>query len=88
MTAISQELSQVVGIAPACRALGVPRSRLYPRQRRSVSPRPVPAHALSIQERAAVRAVMNSERFMDRAPRQIYAALLDEGTYLCHWRSM
>jgi hypothetical protein len=25
---------------------------------------------------------------MDRAPRQIYAALLDEGRYLCHWRSM
>jgi putative transposase len=25
---------------------------------------------------------------MDHAPRQIYAALLDEGTYLCHWRTM
>lgn len=25
---------------------------------------------------------------MDRAPRQIYAALLDEGPYLCPWRSM
>jgi putative transposase len=25
---------------------------------------------------------------MDKAPRQIDAALLDEGTYLCHWRSM
>jgi putative transposase len=25
---------------------------------------------------------------MDRAPRQVYATLLDEGTYLCHWRTM
>jgi putative transposase len=25
---------------------------------------------------------------MDQAPRQVYAALLDEGVYLCHWRSM
>lgn len=88
MTAIVQELSQAVGIAQACQALGVPRSRLYPRQQRSASPRPTPTQALSTQERAEVRAVMNSDRFMDRAPRQIYAALLDEGTYLCHWRSM
>jgi putative transposase len=88
MTAIAQALSQTVGIAQACQVLGVSRSRLYPRQQVSVSSRPTPAHALSTVERAEVRAVMNSERFMDRAPRQIYAALLDEGTYLCHWRSM
>src|SRR5690554_4922298 len=35
-----------------------------------------------------VRAALNSERFLDRAPRQVYATLLDEGTYLCHWRTM
>lgn len=88
MTAIAQELSQVVGIAQACQVLGVPRSRLYVRQQTSASPRPTPVHAFSAEERAAIRAVLNSERFMDRAPRQIYAALLDEGRYLCHWRSM
>lgn len=88
MTAIVQELSQSVGIASACQVLGVPRSRLYPRQQTAGSSRPRPPHALSAEERAEVRAVMNSERFVDRAPRQIYAALLDEGTYLCHWRSM
>jgi putative transposase len=32
--------------------------------------------------------VLNSERFMDRAPRQVYATLLDDGIYLCHWRTM
>ncbi|MBD3251892.1 IS3 family transposase [Candidatus Uhrbacteria bacterium] len=88
MTSIARELSQEVGITRACQALDIPRSRLYPRR----SPAPV-AHrackqALSTEERAKVRAVLNSERFMDRAPRQVYATLLDEGIYLCHWRSM
>lgn len=88
MTAIVQELSQAVGITQACQALDIPRSRLYPRPAPSPAPRPSPAQALSVEERAAVRAVLNSARFLDRAPRQVYATLLDEGTYLCHWRSM
>jgi putative transposase len=88
MTAIAQELREVVGIVSACQLLDVPRSRLYPRQSAAGSAHPTPAHAFSAEERTAIRAVLNSERFVDRAPRQIYAALLDEGTYLCHWRSM
>jgi len=89
VTAIAQELSQSVGTSQACQVLGVPRCRLYPRQQAAGSAsHPTPAHTLSAEERIAIRAVMNSERFMDRAPRQIYAALLDEGMYLCHWRSM
>ena len=33
--------------------------------------------------------MLNSERFCDTAPRQVYATLLDEdGIYLCHWRTM
>jgi putative transposase len=32
--------------------------------------------------------VLNSERFQDQAPREVYATLLDEGQYLCHWRTM
>jgi putative transposase len=31
---------------------------------------------------------MHSERFMDQAPREIYATLLDEGRYLCSVRTM
>lgn len=88
MTAVAQELSQAVGITQACQALDIPRSRLYPRPSPSTAPRPSPAQALSVEERAAVRAMLNSARFLDRAPRQVYATLLDEGTYLCHWRSM
>ena len=33
-------------------------------------------------------AQLNAERFIDCAPRAIYATLLDEGIYLCHWRTM
>ena len=89
MTAIAQELSQTVGITRACQVLEIPRSRLYPRRAPAPpAPHPTPRQALSAEERAKVRAVLNSERFMDRAPRQVYATLLDEGTYLCHWRTM
>jgi putative transposase len=35
-----------------------------------------------------VRQTLNSERFQDLAPREVYASLLDEGQYLCHWRTM
>jgi hypothetical protein len=32
--------------------------------------------------------VLHSERFIDQAPAEIYAALLDEGAYLCSVRTM
>ena len=31
---------------------------------------------------------LNSERFQDSPPREVYATLLEEGTCLCHWRTM
>ena len=43
--------------------------------------RPQPS-ALSMAERAEVLAVLHSERFADAAPAQVWATLLDEGTYL------
>ena len=68
-----------------CRAVGfIANGSPKPKPRRA----PIPAHALSLEERIQVRETLNSERFMDQAPRQVYAALLDEGQYLCHWRTM
>lgn len=95
MTALVEELSLQVGISQACQALAVPRSWYY-RQREDRQPcappaapeRPSPKHALSAGDRATVRDVLNSERFMDQPPREVYATLLDEGQYLCHWRTM
>ena len=44
--------------------------------------------ALSPIERAEVLSTLMSERFMDMAPRQVYATLLEESTYLCSVRTM
>ena len=90
MTTLTETLAEIVGMKAACAALGVPRSRVYrARQRSSPSPgRPTPVRALSDDERRQVRQTLNSQRFAERAPRQVYAALLDEGQYLCSWRTM
>lgn len=90
MIEAAEELGKRRGISQACRALGVPRSSLY-RARKpkpAPAPRPTPPRALSPGEKAEVRSVLNSERFWDSAPREVYATLLDEGQYLCHWRTM
>ena len=47
-----------------------------------------PHRALSAEQRAHIRAVLTSDRFVACAPREIYATLLDEGTYLCAWPTM
>ena len=90
MTTIVEELAVAVGVKRACEVLGVPRSRIYrSRQPQSeAQARPLPARALSPAERLAVREVLNSERYVDLAPRQVYAHLLDDGQYLCHWSTM
>lgn len=94
VVALIEELSGSVGVKGACQVLDVPRSWYY-RQKAAPAPppaeprpRPKPKQALSQAEREQVRAVLNSERFMDQAPREVYATLLDEGLYLCHWRTM
>lgn len=88
-----EELAAQVGTAAACRSLGVPRAPLY-RHRRpkpaepTVAPRPTPPRALSHEERQEVLAVLHREPFADKAPAEVYATLLDEGTYLCSIRTM
>ncbi len=50
--------------------------------RRPAAPRPIPAHALSPEERSAVLQVANAPRFADLPPARIVPMLADEGTYL------
>ena len=90
MMMATQQLGQQIGLAAACRSLHMPRSSLYRAQQPKLAPqpRPTPGRALSPAERSQVRDALNSERFQDYAPRQVYAKLLDEGQYLCHWRTM
>lgn len=51
-------------------------------------PRKPSPRALSLAEKDIVFSLLNSDRFQDQAPREVYATLLDEGLYVCHWRSM
>jgi transposase InsO family protein len=51
-------------------------------------PRVEPVNKLSELERRHVLAALTSERFVDLAPLQIYAQLLDEGSYLCSVSTM
>jgi putative transposase len=90
MTSIAERLGEQIGVKQACALLSVPRSRLYRARQPQTQgvARRLPAAALSSQEREQVRQMLNSQRFQDKAPRQVYAALLDEGAYLCHWRTM
>jgi len=84
------ELGESVGQAAACRALGVPRASLY----RSMQPapsrrvRPTPERALTAAERQTVLDHLQSERFADKAPAEVYATLIDEGIFLCSIRTM
>jgi putative transposase len=92
IAATVEELTPIIGTRPACRALGASPATIYRRRRppepRTPKPRPTPARALSEPERRAVLEVLHSERFVDTAPEETYATLLDEGTYLCSTRTM
>jgi putative transposase len=84
-----------LGVKAACEAVGFPRSSLYRQQQAAKAPppteprvRPAPARALSEREKTVVLELLNDERFQDQAPREVYATLLDEQRYLCHWRTM
>lgn len=81
-----------IGLAQACRALGVARATAYRHRspKTSTTPRlrrrsPL---ALSDDERGQVLVQLHAERFVDASPAAVYATLLDEGTYLASERTM
>jgi putative transposase len=89
----AEQLAPVVGTAPACTALAIPRASYYRRwsplpAAAGAARRPRPARALSDAERQEVLEVLHWPRFVDKAPAEVYASLLDEGTYLCSVRTM
>ena len=84
-----QALGPRLGVAPTCRALGLPRATYYRGQHPARPPRPRRAgRALAPTERQAVLAALHEPRFVDLAPAEVYATLLDEGQYLCSERTM
>ena len=81
-------------ITAACAALGLSRASLHRRQafRRqplaAVRPRPTPMRALVANERQVVLDLLREPRFVDLAPAEVCASLLDRGVYLCSIRTM
>lgn len=93
MMKAAEELSTTVGTRLACDALGLAPATFYRHQQSIRSDRASPCvrsspRALSAPERRVVLDELHSLRFVDQAPRQVYAALLDEGIYHCSVRTM
>jgi putative transposase len=87
---VVREAGATVGIAPACAALGLPTATYYRRAKPQPAParRPSPPRTLPGADRTAVLAELHAPRFVDLAPAQVYAQLLDEERYLCSERTM
>jgi transposase InsO family protein len=81
-------------VAATCAALGLSRASLHrsaTRQSLPLAPpvcRPSPPRALSSGPRKIVLDLLRSPRFVDLAPAEIYATLLDEGSYHCSVSTM
>ena len=86
MIQAGQQLAETQSVATACMVLGVERSSLNRTEAcasASAAPteattRPAPPRKLSQAEHAQVREILNSNRFQDKAPREVYAEPLDE----------
>jgi putative transposase len=87
-----QELSTEVGTTAACQSLDIARPTFYRRLggriEKTPARRPAPPRALSALERQKILEVLHTSRFMDKAPTEVYATLLDEGIYHCSVRTM
>ena len=88
--AMVREQRAEFGVQPMCAGLGLARASYYRVQRPSLPLAIERSHprALSAKEHDHVLEVLNSERFWDQAPGEVYATLLDEGRYLCSERTM
>jgi putative transposase len=85
-----EEHRATLGVVALCAALALARATFYRRR----SPKPLRAErspsprALSPVEKQAVLETLHEPRFVDLAPAEVYATLLDEGHYLCSERTM
>ena len=97
-------LGSQIGVRAACETLGVPRSahrsaHADPASMEIAAPtldslavavavEPISPRGLSLAEKVVVRETLNSPRFLDQAPREVYSTLMEESQYFCHWRTM
>ena len=94
MQAVAELAPNCGVIIAACAALDLSRASFHRRQAAAtrppvpVRPRPKPARALAANERQAVISLLRSEPYIDLAPAEVYATLLDQGIYHCSIRTM
>jgi putative transposase len=88
------ESQDEIDIKPACQQLELSRATLYRRIKPPAEkygppkPRPKAARSLSPDEQEEVLGLLHSDRFVDQAPAQLVAKLLEEGEYFCSERTM
>jgi transposase InsO family protein len=89
------EIEPLFSVKKACELAGKSRATLHrqrnpgpPQEKEPAAPRAPHPAALTPEEQAALLAVLDSDRFADKAPAQVYAILLDEGIYLASIRTM
>ncbi len=98
MIEAAQKLAPAIGVVQACEAVALARATYYrhrerqdrgPAASQDHPPRPrSSARKLTEQERLRVREILHCDRFVDMAPAEIVATLLDEGDYACSTRTM
>jgi len=92
IAAAFDELAPVVRTRRACALLGVSRAthsrHQRPRPRAAARQWPAPPNKLTDVERQQIRDLLHDQRYCDLLPAQVWARLLDEGTYLCSISTM
>jgi putative transposase len=91
MITLVEGAAPALGVKAACDALALPRASYYRAIHPPVAgPRRPPAtpRKLTAEENAEVLALLHEDRFVDLAPAEVYATLLDERRYVCSVRHM
>lgn len=88
----SREISCLLTVYEMCDALRLPRATYYRQikggNREKTKRHSAPRRKLSPEEEEKILKELNSERFCDMAPGEIFHTLLDEGIYYCSQRTM
>ena len=83
---VVRDLAPKIGLAGACKVMSLNRAEFYrarrPWVREPRKPGPKNSRRYGDEQRSAMREVLNSERFVDKAPEQVVAILLDDD---CRW---
>jgi transposase InsO family protein len=90
MTADGVSTRQAALLTGLVRSTAIRRGKAALAPTPAVMPAPAsePVNKLTVSERLRILEVLTGERFVDMAPLQIYAHLLDEGVYLCSVSTM